>query len=152
MTDNGSRMTIITSRHLSFAPANLFAAFANPDHLKIWWGPNGFTNTIHDYDFRPNGNWHYTMHAPDGSDFINTCTFGGIIPNKKISFVHHLPMHVFTMTMTFEAEQTGTLLTWNMDFEPNDTNTAVRPFIEAANEQNFDRLDAFLRQSSGSAT
>ncbi len=147
MTNDEKHMVIITTRNLLFDSAKLFAAFADPDQLKVWWGPDGFTNTIHDFDFQPNGTWHYTMHGPDGSDFINTCTFGEIVPDKTITFVHHLPMHVFTMTMTFEPKQTGTLLTWHMDFEPNDTNAAVRPFIEAANEQNFDRLDAFLRQS-----
>lgn len=151
MTNEEKDMVIITSRHFAYPPKDIFAAFANPEQLEIWWGPNGFTNTFHDFDFRPNGNWHYTMHAPDGGDFINTCTFSDIIPDKRISFVHHLPMHVFTMTMTFEPVQTETLLTWHMDFEPNETNTTVRPFIEAANEQNLDRLDTFLRQTSGSS-
>lgn len=144
MTSDNDGMVIVTARRMPFPPASLFAAFADPERQKHWWGPDGFTNTIHAFDFRPGGEWRFTMHAPKGSDFENTCTFGEIVQDSKIVFVHHLPMHVFTMTMTFEPDGAGTLLTWHMDFEPNATNTAVRPFIEAANEQNFDRLVANL--------
>ena len=103
------------------------------------------TNTISDFDFRPGGAWRFTMHAPDGSNFENTCTFGEIIEDRRIVFIHHLPMHVFTMTMTFEPNGAGTELTWHMDFEPNETNATLRPYIEAANEQNFNRLEANIR-------
>jgi hypothetical protein len=33
-----------------------------------------------------------------------------------------------------------------MDFEPSPDNAALKDFITAANEQNFDRLEAFLNQ------
>ena len=147
MTENSqsTAMAITNRRRMGSTPAELFAAFADPERLRLWWGPNGFTNTIHAFEFRPGGEWRFTMHAPDGSNFENTCTFGDIVPDRKIVFVHHLPMHVFTMTMTFDRLAEGSQLTWHMDFEPNETNAAVRPFIEAANEQNFDRLEANLK-------
>lgn len=145
MTSDNDGMMIATKRHIPFSLTHLFAAFADPDRLKLWWGPDGFTNTIHAFEFRTGGQWRFTMHAPDGSNFDNTCTFGEIVPDRKITFVHHLPMHVFTMTMTFEPDDAGSQLTWHMEFEPNETNAAVRPFIEAANEQNLNRLEANIR-------
>lgn len=143
-------MKIVSERHFANPPKALFAAFADPDRLRKWWGPAGFSNTIHDFDFRPGGIWNYTMHAPDGNSFANNCTFEEIIADRKIAFVHHLPMHVFTMTMTLERNVSGTLLTWHMDFEPNETNAAVRPFVEAGNEQNFDRLEHHLKTHGAS--
>ena len=138
-------MTIVTSRQISTASTALFEAFADPERLKLWWGPDGFTNTIHTFDFRSGGTWRFTMHAPDGSNFENTCTFGEIVPGSRIVFVHHLPMHVFTMTMDFIPSGDGSLLQWTMVFAPNETNASVRPFIEAANEQNFNRLEDNLK-------
>lgn len=137
-------MTITSERLMAYPPSALFSAFADPDRLRTWWGPEGFTNTIHAFDFRAGGEWRFTMHAPDGSNFENRCTFRNIVAGNRIEFIHHLPMHVFTMTMTFEPEGTGTRLKWHMDFEPNETNEAVRPFVEAGNEQNFDRLERHL--------
>jgi uncharacterized protein YndB with AHSA1/START domain len=138
-------MTVVSERYFAYQPEALFAAFADPDQLKLWWGPEGFTNSIHAFDFRPGGDWRFTMHAPDGGNFENSCTFRAIVPKNRIEFIHHLPMHVFIMVMTFEPEGAGTRLRWHMVFEPNETNTAVRPFVEAGNEQNFDRLERHLK-------
>ena len=137
-------MTIISERLFAQTPEALFAAFADPGQLKLWWGPEGFTNSIHVFDFRTGGKWQFTMHGPDGGNYENTCTFGVIVTEKRIEFIHHLPVHVFTMTMTFEPVNDGTKLKWDMVFEPNETNAAVRPFVEAGNEQNFDRLEQHL--------
>lgn len=138
-------MTIVTSRKIATSPSALFDAFADPERLKLWWGPDGFTNTIHTFDFRSGGTWNFTMHAPDRSNFENTCTFGEIQPGSRIAFMHHLPMHVFAMTMDFIPSGLGALLKWTMEFEPNETNAALRPFIETANEQNFNRLEGNLK-------
>lgn len=137
-------MTIVSERVISYPPDAVFAAFANPDRLELWWGPEGFTNTFHAFDFQAGGHWTFTMHAPDGSNFENTCTFREIVPAKRIELIHHLPVHVFALVMTFQPEGAGTRLKWHMDFEPNETNSAVRPFVQSGNEQNFDRLERHL--------
>ena len=33
---------------------------ANPLHLQNWWGPEGFTNTFHEFDLKPEGRWILT--------------------------------------------------------------------------------------------
>ena len=48
------------------------------------------------------------------------------------------------MTMTFAEEAGRTRLTWRMLFESAAELERVRAFIPAANEQNFDRLQALL--------
>src|SRR6476659_2119193 len=45
------------------APIELvWEVWTNPDHIKNWWGPNGFTNTIFEMDVKPGGNWEFIMH------------------------------------------------------------------------------------------
>ena len=46
-------------------------AWCDPEQAKHWWGPRGFTLTHHSKDLRPGGIWHYTMHGPDGTDWVN---------------------------------------------------------------------------------
>jgi hypothetical protein len=84
------------------------------------------------------------MTASNGTDFDNHSTFREIIPGRRITFLHHLPMHVYTMEMTFTAEDGGTRLNWRMLFEPTEENLELQKFIRAANEQNFDRLEQVL--------
>ncbi|RZJ52231.1 MAG: ATPase, partial [Flavobacterium sp.] len=56
---------IVTSRILNFPQEIVFEAWKNPEHLKNWWGPNGFTNTFYEFDFREGGKWTFTMHGPE---------------------------------------------------------------------------------------
>ncbi len=143
------QMEILNERVFDLGPRVLFEAFADPDKLEQWWGPHGFTNHIDEFDFRPGGDWRITMTASDGTEFDNHSTFQQIVPYERIVFLHHLPMHIYTMEMTFAAEGKGTRLHWRMLFEPTEENLQLRTFIAAANEQNFDRLENLLRQLSG---
>ena len=55
----------VTATRIFDAPrALVWRAFTDPDHLKHWWGPNGFTCTFHEFDLRPGGAWHFIMHGP----------------------------------------------------------------------------------------
>jgi hypothetical protein len=47
------------------------------------------------------------------------------------------------MTMLFTEEASGTRLTWRMRFG-TDEGGEMRTFLAAANEENFDRLEAVL--------
>src|ERR1022692_1953015 len=90
----------ISISRLFNAPVELvWEVWTNPDHIKNWWGPNGFTNTIHLMDLKKGGAWNLTMHGPDGADYKNESVFQEIIPLKKIVFQHKSPN--FTATIDF---------------------------------------------------
>ncbi|MGL3605026.1 SRPBCC domain-containing protein [Rhizobium sp. G187] len=146
MTD---KMEILNDRLFPVDPQTLFNAFADPAKLKHWWGPHDFTNRIDEFDFREGGSWRITMTASNGTDFDNHSTFQEIIPHSRIVFLHHEPMHIYTMEMTFAEESDGTRLHWRMLFEPTEENRDLATFIRAANEQNFDRLESVLKLAEG---
>ena len=75
---HNSERTIVNARVTAFSKRAVFEAFANPAQLKEWWGPNGFTNTFHEFQFVPGGDWRFTMHAPDGAKYENFCRFVAI--------------------------------------------------------------------------
>ncbi|MGE6741686.1 SRPBCC domain-containing protein [Allorhizobium pseudoryzae] len=136
---------IESSRVLAFARDDVFQAFADPALLALWWGPDGFTNEIHRFEFEPGGAWLITMTASNGTDFLNRSTFGEIVVPERITFTHHDPIHVFDMEMRFEVvSDSASRLTWVMRMEPNEDNTTLTKFIALANEQNFDRLERVL--------
>ena len=145
-TEMPGSMEIISTRDFAAPRETLFAVFADPAELAQWWGPNGFTNTITQFDFRSGGAWRFTMHGPDGSDYPNAKDFIEVEKPGRIVFQHLDPKHRFTMTMTFDslAGAGGTRLTWRMLFDPNDENERIKGFIVDANEQNFDRLETYL--------
>jgi uncharacterized protein YndB with AHSA1/START domain len=137
-------MEIVSTRTFADSPEVVFDAFSDPDQLAQWWGPKGFTNTIDEFDFRPGGAWRFVMHGPDGTRYPNVSEFVEMVRPERIIFVHLRPVHQFRMTMRFENVRGQTKLTWLMEFEPDDQNEKLRPYIVEANEQNLDRLAAHL--------
>ncbi len=138
---------IASSRIIGAPRALVFRAFTDPERLAQWWGPEGFTNTFREFDFRPGGHWRFTMHGPDGTDYHNVSVFSEIIPPERIVFHHGEPIHQFQMTMTYEDLGPQTRLTWQMLFDTAEEAHRLRDFILQANQQNFDRLEAELAKT-----
>ena len=137
---------IVTTRVFDAPRERMFEAFSDPDRLARWWGPTGFTNTFHEFDLQPEGVWRFVMHGPDGTDYTNESVFIEVERPERIVFRHLKPMHRFLMTILFGEEGGKTRLTWRMLFESPAECDRVRAFVGAANEQNFDRLEAQLAE------
>ena len=135
---------IVSTRVFDAPRERVFRAFSDPQVLARWWGPDGFTSTFQEFDFRPGGAWRFVMHGPDGADYRNASDFIEVVSPERIVLEHLRPMHRFQMTMTFAEEAGKTRLTWRMEFESVVELDRVRAFIPGANEQNFDRLQAQL--------
>ncbi len=136
------------SRELNATCEQVFDAFADPAKLPQWWGPKGFTITIEKFDFRPGGEWIFVMHGPDGQNYPNRKLFVEIERPSRIVFRHMQEGHGFLMTMTFQDLGNRTRLIWDMQFESDGDDSALKGFILSANEENFDKLGDLLRQSS----
>tara|TARA_R110002020_G_scaffold16307_19_gene57731 strand:- start:20913 stop:21434 length:522 start_codon:yes stop_codon:yes gene_type:complete len=147
MTD---MIEILNNRRFTVDRATLFDAFADPQKLELWWGPEGFTNHISSFDLKPGGHWLITMTADNGTDFHNRWTFEDVVEGRMVLMTHHEPVHVFTLEMRFADEDDGARLSWRMVFDRTDQNEAMEKFLHAANEQNFDRLQRLLDRTDGS--
>jgi uncharacterized protein YndB with AHSA1/START domain len=138
-------LEIVNSRIFDAPREVVFGAFADPAVLARWWGPNGFTNTVEQFDLRPGGTWRIVMHSSDGTSYDNTAEFVEIVKPSRIVFDHLRPMHGYRMTMTYAVEPGGkTRLTWRMALEHSAEHERLQHFIFDANEQNFDRLATVL--------
>jgi len=147
--DAAAHRTITSSRLFAAGRERVFRAFSDPAQLAVWWGPKGFTNTIHTFDLKQGGDWRYVMHGPNGADYRNEAKFLEVVGPERIVLEHVQPFHHFVMTMDF-AEQAGrTELTWHMLFDSAAEVIAMREFIAQANEENFDRLGVHLAAAAG---
>lgn len=142
------RCEVVSTRVFAAPRELVFEAFSNPDHLVHWWGPTGFTNTFSEFDLRPGGAWRFVMHGPDGVEYQMAKDFVEVVKPERIVLQHLRPMHRFRMTMTFAEHSGKTELTWSMLFESAAELGRVQSLITEANEQNFDRLQAYLATMS----
>lgn len=139
--------TIYNERVLDFPVETVFAAFSQPELLQLWWGPKGFTNTIHIFDFFPGGHWKLTMHGPDKGNYENESIFEFIEPNKRVTW-KRLTQPYFAMEVRFDKiSVTTTKISFLMKFEDEASCSKIKAFAQPKNEENFDRLEKLLHAS-----
>lgn len=141
-----SPYTITSTRTIAEPINKVFRAWTEPEHLKNWWGPNGFTNTFHEFDLRPGGKWKLTMHGPDKGNYENEAEFITIEKPRLIYWKRH-SQPLFNVLATFEEISTNeTKIVFKMIFDaPKDYETILK-FAPEKNEENFDRLEAELKR------
>jgi uncharacterized protein YndB with AHSA1/START domain len=127
------------SREIPAPPEAVYQAFADPARLARWWGPDGFTNTFHTFEFRQGGSWSLTMHGPNGTDYPNQAEFLEIVPSSLIR-IRHVNLPQFELSISLAPSATGTLVSWVHVFEDRQFAENARAFLETANEQNLERL------------
>jgi uncharacterized protein YndB with AHSA1/START domain len=137
------RREIVTTRVLDAPRDMVFEAWTDPEQLKVWWGPQGFTNTFHEFEIEPGGLWRYTMHGPDGTDYKNEVQFVEIAAPHRI-VLDHVSAPRFRLTALFETLGKGTKITFRQLFETAQVYDGVKRFAVQGNEDNFDRLVSFV--------
>lgn len=135
---------IMISRLLKAPRELVFKVWTDPEHIKHWWGPDGFTNTIQEMDVRAGGNWDLIMHGPDGTNYKNHSVYTEVVAQEKLVYRHYNPN--FVMTVTFEEKGIETLLTMSMLFDtPEQKQQTVKVFrADEGIVQNMTRLEEYL--------
>jgi len=143
ISESGQDGVITNERELAASPRAIFAAFEHTDKLAQWWGPAGFSNTFDLCEFEPGGRWIYTMHGPDSRGYPNESVFREIEPDTKI-VIDHVALPHYTLTITLTPDGDGTRLRWRQEFKNEAFVASMRSFLENANEENLDKLEALL--------
>lgn len=134
------------------APRELvWDAWTDPKQVVQWWGPRGFTTTIHEMDVRPGGVWRQTMRGPDGTDYPNESVFIEVVKPERIVYSMSGgrkgdPAHQFEAAWTFEEQGEKTKLTLRMVFASAMLREHIAEtygVVEGGN-QTLDRLGEFL--------
>jgi len=127
------------------APRKLvFEVWTQPEHLKQWFSPKGFTVLAAKMDFRPGGVYHYGMRAPDGKDMWGRWVFREIVAPERIVFINSFsdesgglarppfpepwPMEMLsTIAFTESGGRTTVTVTWT----PHNATEAERKTFDA---------------------
>ena len=143
MTQN-SDLEIFSARIVNAPVTIVYQAFADPQHLQHWWGPEGFTNTIHEFDLQPGGKWRLTMHGPEKGNYENSSVFKSVEPNKLVSWTR-TSQPLFDMELGFEpVSDSKTKISFRMIFSSVEECEKIKRFAIPKNEENFDRLERTL--------
>lgn len=142
---------IVVARVFDVPRELVFKAWTDPKHVVHWWGPRGFTMTIHEMDVRPGGVWRHTMHGPDGTDYPNKSVFVEVAVPERIVYSHSGgkkggPAAQFQATWSFETQGGKTKLTMRLLFpSAAERDRVVKEFgaIEGG-KQTLDRLAEHL--------
>jgi uncharacterized protein YndB with AHSA1/START domain len=135
---------IVNTRIINFPIDLVFKAWSDPNHLKNWWGPKGFTNTFNEFDFRVGGKWNFIMHGPDKGNYVNEVEFIKIEKPNLIAWKRH-SKPLFQILATFEEiSDSSTKVVFKMLFSSPEECNKLRPYVVNKNEENFDRLETEL--------
>jgi uncharacterized protein YndB with AHSA1/START domain len=128
----------------------VFAVWTDPDHVAKWWGPNGFTTTIHEMNVTPGGVWRLVMHGPDGRDYNNKIVFIEVVKPERLVYRHAgepgTEPVTFRTTVTFVERDGKTDLMLRQVFESNEARDNVIKTYGAVEggKQTLGRLAGYL--------
>lgn len=148
--DPGNDRSDYRTKLIPACPAEVFAAISDPDRIARWWGPDGFINTIHTFEFHPGGRWLLTMHGPDGKDYPNESRFTRIETDRLFE-IEHLNGHHFVLTLELQPQASGTEVVWRQTFDTVEHYRRIADFVATANEQNLERLAAEVMRGKRAA-
>jgi uncharacterized protein YndB with AHSA1/START domain len=99
-TGPGKRRRITMERTFDAPIEDVWDLWTTKEGLESWWGPEGFTVTVHAIDLRPGGEMRYAMRAtaPDvvegmkrmGMPLVTEArlTYAEISPRQRLAYVH----------------------------------------------------------------
>jgi len=130
----------------------VWSAWTEQKHILHWWGPNGFTNTIHKMEVKPGGVWEFIMHGPDGTDYPNKIVFTEVVKPELLKFDHGSDNPndpgQFKVTVNFKViEAKKTEITMRMVFQTKEARDLVVEKYGAieGNTQTMNRLEEYLK-------
>jgi len=75
-------------RTMAASPGQIWSAWLEPAAIARWWGPDGFTSTVHELDVHDGGRFDVVMRGPDGTEYSNVYVFERVEPNRRIVYLH----------------------------------------------------------------
>ena len=135
---------LVVSRIFAAPVALVWQAWTDPNHLKNWWGPAGFTNTFQELDSRHGSRWIYPMPGTEKGNYQNDVEFLAIDRPSFIAWKRH-SKPLFQVVATFEEVTSDkTKVIFKMLFETAEECAKLKPYVVDKNEENFDRLEVEL--------
>ncbi len=151
-----STKQLVIERTLAAAPDRVFDAFTDPDQLKKWWWPNGFTCPAAEVDLRIGGTYRLAMEWPGsipaaaqfshhmGGEFYEIDRPHRLVMSGRAINDEQGELFATLIEVTFEATDGGTALTVRQSyFEPLPPPEAMAGAEQGWSEQ-LEKLERLL--------
>lgn len=140
--------TLIHTRILE-APRDLvWEVWTNPEHIKEWWGPNGFSLTTRSMHVEPGKIWDFVMHGW-GQDWDNKIEYVEVKKPSLLSYKHsgESADYDFLVSVSFEELEGKTLLTMKSTFKSKEIIEELNRKVNAieGGKQTLNRLENYLK-------
>lgn len=89
MSAEATKFDMVVSRVFDAPVEQVWQVWQDPEQVKGWWGPLGFTAPLARMDFREGGTSLLCMRSPDGHDYYSTWTYSKIVPQQQLEFYHN---------------------------------------------------------------
>lgn len=150
---------LIITRSFGAPREKVWKAWTEPEQVKRWWGPKGFTGPVCKIDLRVGGKYLYCMRSPEGQDTWSTGTYreiiaperlvctdsfadaeGKVVPASHYNMNGDLPLEL-QVTVTLEEEAGTTRMTLRHDGLPPGE---IKEMCAAGWNESFDKLATSL--------
>ena len=131
------------------APRHLvWEVWTNPEHIKEWWGPDGFSLTTKSMTVEPGKTWDSIMHGW-GQDFDNKIEYVEVKKPSFLSYKHYGESedYNFTVSISFTEVEGKTLLTMKSIFKSKEIIEDLNRRVNAieGGKQTLNRLENYLK-------
>jgi uncharacterized protein YndB with AHSA1/START domain len=134
--------------------ALVFKAWTEPERLRQWWGPAGWTLPVCNLDLRPGGVWHYCMRGPEGEESWGKAVYQEIVEPERLVYADRFSdaegnlnedMPELLVTVTFADQDGATKVSMRVDTPTvEQLQTLVSMGMIAGMNETLDRLEAHL--------
>lgn len=90
MATNVKTLDLVVTRLIDAPVEQVWQAWVDPELVKRWWGPDGFTAPLARIDFRPGGVSLLCMSSPQFGTHYSTWRYTQIEPMERIEYIHNL--------------------------------------------------------------
>lgn len=140
---------IISTRVLNATAELVWKMLSSPDHLKHFWGPDGFTNTFKTFNFRGDGESRFTMHGPDGTNYPNRIIYRELDAPRYIRWDDDNGGegdwdHKFVGEIELFEEGDKTRIELRVNEPSMEARDNIAKYAVEGGKQNLDRLAAYL--------
>lgn len=152
-----SDQEILIVRTFDAPRAVVWQMWTAAEHLRHWWGPEGWTLPVCELDFRPGGTWFYCMQGPDGMRACGKATYLEIDAPERIVYEDAFAgedgnileeMPVGQITVRFAEAGGKTTVTSAVRYPTKaDRDKVIEMGMEVGFDQTMNRLEAYLAQS-----
>jgi uncharacterized protein YndB with AHSA1/START domain len=114
VAQTATKPSLTIKRRLKASPSKVFAAWTDPEQVKMWMGP-GEVKALHaECDVRVGGRYRWLMQSPGGEEHDVGGVYREVVANEKLVFTwawKTTPERESLVTVLLKPDGAGTLLT-----------------------------------------